>query len=92
MAKYTLTKAGKDDKIFKEGFTISKKDNLKPRFKLGTQEDADKFNKGGVQVIPIKSKAKGLKLATQEECNRANGGGVQVVVHSRTDKQKNNSK
>ena len=43
-------------------------------------------------MIPIKSKAKGLKLATQEECNRANGGGVQVVVHSRTDKQKNNSK
>jgi len=82
MAKYTLTKAGKDDKIFKEDFTISKKDNLKPRFKLGTQEGADKFNKGGVQVIPIRSKAKGLKFATQEECNKANGGGVQVVVHS----------
>jgi len=65
---------------------------LKPRFKLGTQADADKFNKVGVQVIPIKSKAKGLKLATQEECNRANGGGVQVIAHSRTDKQKNNSK
>jgi len=89
MAKYTWSIAGKDDKIFKEGFTIS---NTKPRYRIGSKETADKFNKGGVQVIPIKSKAKGLKLATQEECNRANGGGVQVVVHSRTDKQKNNSK
>ena len=53
MAKYTWSIAGKDDKIFNEGFTISKKDSLKPRFKLGTQADADKFNKGGVQIIPL---------------------------------------
>ena len=82
MAKYTWSIAGKDDKISKEGFTVSNKKSSKPRFKLGTQEGADKFNKGGVQVIPIRSKAKGLKFATQEECNKANGGGVQVVVHS----------
>ena len=82
MTKYTLIIAGKDDKIFDEGFTISNKNNSKPRFKLGTQEDADKFNKGGVQIIPLQSKAKGLKLATQEECDRANAGGVQIVVRS----------
>ena len=53
MAKYKIITASKDDKIFEEGFTISKKDNLKPRFKLGTQADADKFNKSGVQIIPL---------------------------------------
>ena len=82
MAKYTWSIAGKDDKIFKEGFTVSNKKSSKPRFKLGTQENADKFNKGGAQIVPVKSKAKGLKLATQEECNKANGGGVQIVMHS----------
>jgi len=51
MAKYKISTASKDDKIFNEGFTISEKNNLKPRFKLGTQADADKFNKGGVQII-----------------------------------------
>jgi len=56
MAKYTLTKAGKDDKIFKEGFTIS---NTKPRYRIGSKETADKFNKGGAQVIPVESKNKG---------------------------------
>ena len=79
MAKYTLTKAGKDDKIYKEGFTLS---NTKPRNRIGSKETADKFNKGGAQIVPVKSKAKGLRLATQEECDRANLGGVQVVVHS----------
>jgi len=53
MAKYTLTKAGKDDEIFKEGFTIS---NIKPRYRIGSKETADKFNKGGAQVIPVESK------------------------------------
>jgi len=53
MAKYTLTIAGKDDKIYKEGFTIS---NTKPRHRIGSKETADKFNKGGAQVIPIESK------------------------------------
>jgi len=53
MAKYTLTIAGKDDKIYKEGFTIS---NTKPRYRIGSKETADKFNKGGAQVIPIESK------------------------------------
>ena len=62
MAKYTLTIAGKDDKIFNEGFTISKKDNLKPRFKLGTQEDADKFNKGGVEIVLLSEKKQLKKL------------------------------
>ena len=79
MAKYTWSIAGKDDKIFKEGFTIS---NIKPRYRIGSKETADKFNKGGAQIVPVKSKAKGLRLATQEECDRANLGGVQVVVHS----------
>ena len=76
MTKYTLTKAGKGDKIFKEGFTIS---NTKPRYRIGSKETADKFNKGGAQIVPVKSKAKGLKLATQKECDRANGGGVQII-------------
>ena len=40
MAKYKISTASKDDKIFNEGFTISEKNNLKTRFKLGTQEDA----------------------------------------------------
>ena len=56
MAKYKISAAGKDDKIFNEGFTISEKNNLKTRFKLGTQEDADRFNKGGVQIIPIQKR------------------------------------
>ena len=55
MTKYTLTKAGKGDKIFKEGFTIS---NTKPRYRIGSKETADKFNKGGAQVIPIEPKNK----------------------------------
>ena len=55
MAKYTLTKAGKEDKIFKEGYTIS---NTKPRYRIGTKETADKFNKGGVQIITISSRKK----------------------------------
>ena len=55
MAKYTLTIAGKDDKIYKEGFTIS---NTKPRYRIGSKETADKFNKGGAQVIPIQPKDK----------------------------------
>ena len=53
MAKYKISAAGKDDKIFKEGFAVSNKNSSKPRFKLGTQEDADKFNKCGVQIIPL---------------------------------------
>jgi len=53
MAKYTLTKAGKDDKIFKEDFTIS---NTKPRYRIGSKETADKFNKGGCQIIPLSRK------------------------------------
>ena len=56
MAKYKISTASKDDKIFGEGFTISEKNNAKPRFKLGTQEDADRFNKGGVQIIPIQKR------------------------------------
>jgi len=79
MAKYTWSIAGKDDKIYKEGFTLS---NTKPRNRIGSKETADKFNKGAAQIVPVKSKAKGLRLATQEECDRANLGGVQVVVHS----------
>ena len=79
MAKYTWSIAGKDDKIFKEGFTIS---NTKTRNRIGSKETADKFNKGGAQIVPVKSKARGLRLATQEECDRANLGGVQIVVHS----------
>ena len=55
MAKYTLTKTGKDDKIFKEGFIIS---NTKPRYRIGSKETADKFNKGGVQVIPLSGNKK----------------------------------
>ena len=58
MAKYKISTASKDDKIFNEGFTISEKNNLKPRFKLGTQADADKFNKGGVQIIPLSENRK----------------------------------
>ena len=79
MAKYTLTIAGIGDKIYKEGFTLS---NIKPRNRIGSKETADKFKKGGAQITPVKSKAKGLKLATQEVCNKANAGGVQIVVHS----------
>jgi len=55
MAKYTLIKAGKDDKIFKEGFIIS---NTKPRYRIGSKETADKFNKGGVSIIPLLGKIK----------------------------------
>jgi len=55
MVKYTLTKAGKKDKIFKEGYTIS---NTKPRYRIGSKETADKFNKGGVQIIAISSRKK----------------------------------
>ena len=58
MAKYKISAAGKDDKIFNEGFTISERNNPKPRFKLGTQADADKFNKGGVQIIPLSGNRK----------------------------------
>ena len=58
MAKYTLTIAGKDDKIYKEGFTVSNNNSSKPKLKLGTQEDADKFNKGGVSIIPLSRKKK----------------------------------
>ena len=53
MAKYTLTKAGKEDKIFKEGFIIS---NTKQRYRIGSKETADKFNKGGVQIITLSSR------------------------------------
>ena len=80
MAKYTWSIAGKDDKIFKEGFTIS---NTKPRYRIGSKETADKFNKGGVQVIPIESKDKVKKnvfvLGTQEEARRINNGGVSII-------------
>ena len=55
MAKYTLTKAGKDDEIFKEGFTLS---NTKPRYRIGSKETADKFNKDGCQIIPLSRKRK----------------------------------
>ena len=79
MAKYTWSIAGKDDKIFKEDFTVS---NTKPRYRIGSKETADKFNKGGAQIVPVKSKARGLRLATQKECDRANRGGVEIVVHS----------
>ena len=53
MAKYTLTIAGKDDKIYKEGFTVS---NTKSRYRIGSKETADKFNKGGVSIIPLSRK------------------------------------
>ena len=80
MAKYTWSIAGKDDKIFKEGFTIS---NTKPRYRIGSKETADKFNKGGAQVIPIESKDKVKKnvfvLGTQEEARRINSGGVSII-------------
>ena len=55
MAKYTWSIAGKDDKIFKEGFTIS---NTKPRYRIGSKETADKFNKGGVSIIPLSGNKK----------------------------------
>ena len=45
MTKYTWSIAGKDDKIFKEGFTVSNKKSSKPRFKLGTQKKASKVHK-----------------------------------------------
>ena len=87
MAKYTLTKAGKDDKIFKEDFTIS---NTKPRYRIGSKETADKFNKGGAQVIPIESKDKVKEnifvLGTQEEARRVNSGGVSIIPLSRKKK------
>ena len=81
MAKYTWSIAGKDDKIFTEGFTIS---NTKPRYRIGSKETADKFNKGGAQVIPIESKKDKVNesifvLGTQEEARRINGGGVSVI-------------
>jgi len=80
MAKYTLTIAGKEDKIYTEGFTIS---NTKPRYRIGSKETADKFNKGGAQVIPIESKDKVKEnifvLGTQEEARRINSGGVSVI-------------
>jgi len=53
MAKFTCSIAGKDNKLFKEGFTTS---NTKPRYRIGSKETADKFNKGGAQIIPIKKK------------------------------------
>ena len=55
MAKYTWSIAGKDDKIYKEGFIIS---NTKPRYRIGSKETADKFNKGGVSIIPLLGKIK----------------------------------
>ena len=61
MTKYTLTIAGKDDKIYKEGFAVS---NTKPRYRIGSKETADRFNKGGVQIITLnhkKSKSNKLK-------------------------------
>jgi len=87
MAKYTLTKAGKDDKIFKKGFSLS---NTKPRYRIGSKETADKFNKGGAQVIPIESKDKVKEsifvLGTQEEARRINSGGVSIFPLSRKKK------
>jgi len=80
MAKYTCSIAGKDDKIYTEGFTIS---NTKPRYRIGSKETADKFNKGGAQVIPIEKKDKVkdsfFVLGTQEEARRINSGGVSVI-------------
>jgi len=55
MAKYTWSIAGIGDKLYKEGFTIS---NTKPRNRIGSKETADKFNKGGVQIIAISSRKK----------------------------------
>ena len=55
MAKYTWSIAGKDDKIFKEGFTLP---NTKPRYRIGSKETADKFNKGGASIIPLSKKEK----------------------------------
>jgi len=87
MAKYTWSIAGKDDKIFKEDFTIS---NTKPRYRIGSKETADKFNKGGAQVIPIESKDKVKEnifvLGTQEEARRVNSGGVSIIPLSRKKK------
>jgi len=87
MAKYTLTIAGKDDKIYKEGSTIS---NTKPRYRIGSKETADKFNKGGAQVIPIESKDKVKKnvfvLGTQEEAQRINNGGASIIPLSKKEK------
>jgi len=87
MAKYTWSIAGKDDKIFKEGFTIS---NTKPRYRIGSKETADKFNKGGAQVIPVESKDKVKEntfvLGTQEEARRINSGGVSFITLSRKKK------
>jgi len=80
MAKYTWSIAGKDDKIFKEGFTLP---NTKPRYRIGSKETADKFNKGGAQVIPIESidkvKERIFVLGTQEEARRINSGGVSII-------------
>ena len=87
MAKYTWSIAGKDDKIYKEGFTIS---HTKPRYRIGSKETADKFNKGGAQVIPIESKDKVKErifvLGTQEEAKRINSDGVSVIPLSRKKK------
>ena len=87
MAKYTLTIVGKDDKIYKEGFTIS---NTKPRYRIGSKETADKFTKGGAQVIPLESKDKVKEntfvLGTQEEAKRINSDGVSVFTLSRKKK------
>ena len=87
MAKYTWSIAGKDDKIYKEGFTVS---NTKPRYRIGSKETADKFNKGGAQVVPIESKGKVKKnvfvLGTQEEARGVNNGGVSIIPLSRKKK------
>jgi len=87
MAKYTWSIAGKDDKIFKEGFTLS---NTKPRYRIGSKETADKFNKGGAQVIPIESidkvKERIFVFGTQEEAQRINNGGASIIPLSKKNK------
>ena len=58
MAKFTLKTANIEDKIYKEGFTLSGSKNISPRLKLGTQEGANKINQEGVQIIPLSRKRK----------------------------------
>jgi len=57
MAKNEISKTTKDDNALNKNLPSLEKLKPNPRLKLGSQEDATKFNKGGVLIIPLGRKS-----------------------------------
>jgi len=57
MAKNEISKTTKDDNALNKNLPSLEKLKPNPRLKLGSQEDAAKFNKGGVLIIPLGRKS-----------------------------------